>query len=431
VCGAVCAAGDEALKAGDIDLLKAARWFTEFDSVCARDGGSLWGVSFQGPILFVDPASRAVVANRADAGHLLVARSGVFVGELAAGLPIANTAVEWQGARWTMIMWPSLGDEPRPRLSLMGHESFHRLQPQLRLETAGGLNDHLDEADGRFWMQVEWNALQQALLSKGGARRRAVLDALWFRAARRARFEGAAGRENALEINEGLAEYSGRRLVGYSRADIVKVVKARREDDTGFVRSFAYITGPLYGYLLDATTDGWRKRVTPATDLGDLLAAEMGLARDALFPTGAARAGAAEAEARAAAYGGSELRRAEGERGQKRQAQLAVWRHALVEGPVLIVELASVHSGSFDPGKVYPMGAQQTVYTRRELQADWGVLRVEDGAILEDGSTGEGHVSLLGAAPDHSRGTGWALALASGWHIVPGRRDGDVRIEKK
>jgi hypothetical protein len=423
VSGAVCAADAEAPEAGAIDLLKAARWFADFEGVCMRDGGSLWGASFWGPILLVDPASREIVANRADAGHALVARSGVFVGRLPAGLPIANTAVEWQGTRWTMIMRPSLGDEPRPRLSLMGHESFHRLQPQLGLETAGELNDHLDCADGRSWMQLEWNALQQALLSKGDARRQAVLDALSFRAARRARFEGAAARENALEINEGLAEYSGRRLVGYSGADIVTVVKARREDESGFVRSFAYISGPLYGYLLDEANDGWRRKVTPTTDLGDLLASSMGLARTAPVSS--------DVEARAAVYGGPELRRSEGEREQKRQAQLAAWRHALVEGPVLIVDLAAVRSGSFDPGKVFPMGAKQTVYTTRELEAEWGVLRVEDGSILEDGNTHEGHVSLSEAAPDYSRGAGWTLALADGWRVVPGQRPGDARIARK
>ena len=69
-------------------------------------------------------------------------------------------------------------------------------------------------------------------------------------------------------LNEGLAEYSGRRLVGYSNADIVKVAAAKRADDTGFVRSFAYVSGPLYGFLLDAASADWRRRVRSASHGG-------------------------------------------------------------------------------------------------------------------------------------------------------------------
>src|SRR6185369_986921 len=41
--------------AGDIDLSRAHRYFSEFDGLCASDDGKLWGMSFCGPILLVDP----------------------------------------------------------------------------------------------------------------------------------------------------------------------------------------------------------------------------------------------------------------------------------------------------------------------------------------------------------------------------------------
>lgn len=422
--GAPGATHAEPPMAGSIDLMKTARWFAEFDSLCAHDGGKLWGATFCGPILFVDPTSRAVAANRAGAAQTLVPRAGVFTGELPAGLPVANTAVEWEGTRWTMILWWSLSEKQRPRLSLIGHESFHRLQPQLGLEASGELNDHLDSAGGRFWMQMEWNALQQALLADADARRAAIADALAFRATRRAEFPNAAAREIPLEINEGLAEYSGRRLVGYSNAEIVKIAIAKREAETGFVRSFAYVSGPLYGFLLDSTGEEWRQQVTPKSDLGDLLATAMHLQPAPPGP-------APDAAKRAVAYGGAELRAAEDERDRKRQTQLAAWRAALVDGPVLIVDLAAVKSGSFDPGKVFPMGEKQTVYTTRELEAEWGLLTVTGGAILEDANTGEGHVSLAGATADYTQGSGWALKLAAGWHITPGVRAGDLEVTKR
>jgi hypothetical protein len=403
-----------------IDRAQARRWFAEFDSVCARDAGALWGVSFAGPMLLVDPGTREVVANHADPAHVLAAHDGVFVGTLPAGLPIANTAVEWQGIRWTMIMWWSLGGQPRSRLRLMGHECFHRMQPELGLESPGELADHLDTADGRFWMQLEWNALQQALLGEGAARRTAIADAFVFRDARRARFPTAAERENALEIHEGIAEYAGMRLVGWSNAEVVKAVTAKRANETGFVRSFAYVSGPLYGFLLDGASDDWRRHLTPKTDLAAALAATMQIAP-----------AASDAERRASAYDGARLRAAEDEREEKRQAQLAAWRATLIEGPVLILDLTLVKSGSFDPGKVFPFGDRQTVYTMRELEAEWGLLTVDAGAILEDRAAMQGRVAMTNAEGSRSQGIGWTLKLAPGWQIAPATRAGDFCVEKK
>jgi hypothetical protein len=402
---------------GNIDVGRAARDLAAFDSLCARDGGALWGVSFSGPMLIVDPATRLAVANRPDAGGRLAPRAGIFAGQLPPDVGIANTAVEWGGTRWTMIMWWSLGGRLAARLALMAHEAFHRLQPQLGLETNGPLNAHLDGAEGRTWLQLEWNALEQALLADGAARRAAIGDALAFRAARRAAIPEAAAREVPLEIFEGLAEYSGMRLAGFGPLQVVEAVRAKRRDETGFVRSFAYVSGPLYGYLLDATGEAWRRALRPDTDLGACLAAA-----HRLEP----RAG--EAEAHSAAYGGPALRAAEARRDTERQAQLSAWRKSLIDGPVLGLDLAVVTSGTFDPGRVFPFDDQRTVYTTRELLATWGRLVVRDGAILEDPTSRRGQVSLLGAAADHRSGAGWHLELAPGWNTSPGARPGDFEV---
>ena len=122
---------------GGLPLATVARYFAEFDSLCARDAGALWGVSYAGPMLIVDPMTRRVAANQADSTGALGPRNGVFVGTLPPDLPIANTAVDWLGARWTMLMAQSLSPNLRPRSRLMGHEAFHRIQPQLGLEAAG------------------------------------------------------------------------------------------------------------------------------------------------------------------------------------------------------------------------------------------------------------------------------------------------------
>ena len=411
-------AGSDEGMAGNIDLGTARRYFREFQRLCGDDDGQLWGRTLCGPILLVDPPTRGVVANRADDAGVLQPRAGVFVGKLPEDVGIANTAVEWSGTRWTMLMWWSLAEERARRLSLLAHEAFHRIQPELELVAFGEMCAHLDTADGRFWLQLEWNALQQALSAEGDARREALADALTFRAARRDRFPEAAEREIPLEIFEGLAEYTGMRLAGFSGEEVLETISRKRESDTGFVRSFAYVSGPLYGYLLDGGGVAWRKRTGSETDLAGLLAELLEVSPRAVEV----------ATRRSAVYGGVDLRTVEDERERKRQERLGAWRASLIDGPVLIVDLTEVSSGSFDPHRVFPFGERQTVYTTRELIAEWGRLTVDDGAILEDETHGRGHVSLSGAAKDRTAGDGWSLELNAGWVVVPSDRAGDFVV---
>jgi hypothetical protein len=94
---------------------------------------------------------------------------------------------------------------------LIAHELFHRMQGQLYLpKMRGGNNLHLDMLDGRYYLRLEWRALGSALKANTDVnRRKAAFDALVFRGARYQIFPDAAEQEQALELNEGLAEYTG------------------------------------------------------------------------------------------------------------------------------------------------------------------------------------------------------------------------------
>ena len=143
------------------------------------------------------------------------------------------------------------------------HESFHRIQPQLRPPAPREPdNSHLDSLEGRYLMQLEWRALARALSTpKQSQAQAAARDALLFRSRRHELFPKAAAEEAALELNEGLAEYTGVR-VGNTTSE-ARTQSALRDlrapvADPGFVRSFAYATGPAYGLLLDRWAPDWR-----------------------------------------------------------------------------------------------------------------------------------------------------------------------------
>jgi hypothetical protein len=232
--------------------------------------------------------------------------------------------------------------------------------------------------------------------------------------------------ERSLETHEGLAEYTGVKLSGMSDAEqalyVIKKLQRRPEQMPTFVRSFAYLSGPAYGVLLDLTGKDWRKGLKPGDDLGERL-------RQAMDMTLPDVEGAAF-EARAKQYAGDTLRSVETKREQDRLARVARYRASLEAGPVLVLPLHKMQF-SFDPNGVQPLGESGTVYPTMRLVDDWGILTASKGALVSRTFT-KAHV----AAPADPKarplnGDGWEITLNSGWTLEAGERKGDYRIAKE
>jgi hypothetical protein len=305
----------------------------------------------------------------------------------------------------------------------MIHELWHRVQAGLGFPMTSPENAHLDSLQGRVQLQLEWRALRGALTSAGAERRSAIEDALLFRACRRQIFPAGALEERALEMNEGLAEYTGVKLASASdqRAREWAARKLHEAESTPtFVRSFAYASGPAYGLLLDETAPGWRKALKASDDLGTLLAAWLSVHS----PTDLEKV----AEARANSYDGDKLRAAEAAREAARQRRLAEYRSRLVEGPVLIIPLRKMNV-QFDPTNLQPLGDLGTVYPTMRVTDLWGILTVSGGALLSPQWT-----QIRVPAPRDPRarpleGDGWTLTLEKGWALAPGERAGDYVLK--
>ena len=370
-----------AAQTSSIDTKLAALYFQQLKQTSDLEGGKMWGVPLYGPLLFVDPRSSNVVANQADRQGKLVPQDGVFVGTLPNEISPANTAVDWAGVHWTMVVWP-VSEFRQARERLLLHECFHRLQEKLGLPARDAVNAHLDSLNGRIWIQLEWRALERALRATGPARKTAIADALLFRYYRRSLFPDSANNENALELNEGLAEYTGVKL---SSADVQEtavranlILRQARNNPT-FARSFAYISGPAYGTLLDLSGRPWRAGLKSSSDLGVLLQQRSAI-----------RVHVSESAARAAVsrYEGNEIIAIETEQEQKRKQQIADVRKKFWDGPVLILSLSPDVRYSYNPNNVLGIDESNTVYPTMRLVDAWGVLTVTDGALLERDATG-------------------------------------------
>ena len=417
-----------AAQSSGIDTKLATQYFRQLKETSDRDGGKTWGLSLYGPIMFVDSRSGNIVANHADLENKLTPQDGVFVGKLPNNMSPANTATDWAGVHWTMLMWP-VSEFRQSRERLLLHECFHRLQKQLGLPARDAVNSHLDELNGRIWIQMEWRALERALRENGPARKAAIADALLFRAYRRSLFPDAANNENALELNEGLAEYTGVRLSSADLAETVVradlILRQARNNPT-FARSFAYVSGPAYGALLDLSGRPWRVSVKPNTDLGALRQQRYAIT---------VRASEAAARAAASRYEGEEIVITETQQDQRRKQQIAEARKKFLDAPVLILPLTDDVNYSYDPNNVIGIDANNTVYPTLRLVDAWGVLTVKDGAWLERDSAGHMARARVTAPADLAarplKGEGWSLELTNGWEVVQGDRAGDVLIRKK
>ncbi len=407
-----------------IDTSVAHQYFREAQKYSDRDGGKLWGRSLYGPMLFVDPATHSVVANQNDLQGQLTKKDEIYVGRLPDKQPVANFATTWAGIKWTMIVWPLIPKDDFQRVGLMLHESFHRIQSDLGLAPSNPSNDHLDSLDGRIWLQLEWSALRKALTSGGSGRREAAEDALTFRNHRRALFPNSESSERALEMNEGLAQYTGYKLSAGSDTELIDRL-AKQIDDAAkrptFVRSFAYVSGPVYGALLDASGAKWRQGLSDSDDLGSLLQTSMKIKL-----SGNLRA---RAETEAAKYGRVTLEAMENERELARRKRIAEYKARLVDGHTLLIPLADKGNFSFDPNNLIPLDSAGTVYPTATIKDDWGALEVSNGALLirEGGRVRKIFVSIpadVNARP--LKGNGWTLELTAGWKLTPGQREGDL-----
>lgn len=391
------------------------------EGACRADDGRLWGISLCGPLLFADTGEARLIASHAAPGTGLERTSeGLYVGPLPDDFLAANRAIEWAGVQWAMVVLP-LPDDPADRRELLMHESFHRIQGDLGLTTTEHAMDHLAGEEGRVWLRLELRALARALATDSAGGHEALRDALAFRARRQALVPGAHAAETALELQEGLAAYTGAVLALAVNDSVARVVKLLGDfdDHDSYARSFAYATGPALGFLADRYAPGWRERIRETRDLAGVLERVWGTGPGVVL---------AELETRARAYGFEEIAAEESERRREAERVLADYRRRLVEGPVLVLPLREMQM-TFDPSAVTPLGGEGMVYPKITLRDRWGTLIVEDGGALISADFTRVTVPVTGGGVCTS-GAGWSLDLREGWVVVSDEPREECRLEE-
>ena len=394
-----------------VDQQRAQEYFKEAQALCERDGGRLWGVSICAPMVIADMRTQTFATSQ-PAPQAPRPRVVGFV----------NAPVQWDGTTWGAYIWDFVvNTTPRGRRELFLHELFHGVQPQLGLVVQTDAAEHLDEVDGRYWLRLEWRALASALRESGGQRNLAVRDALAFRHARRMLYPARAEGERASEITEGLAAYTGTVLAAQSAADAVVgalELLANAEAAESFVRTFAYMSGPAYGLLLDASSPGWTRTARGSDDPPAMLMRALGLQP------------AVDVAAVAARYGGADLRAAEEQREQQRQARIAELRHRFVDGPVFVMPCGGGGTSN-SLGAVLIPGAGTVYFHPYRLSGPCGTLAAENGVLeASDGGSRRLPAPVRGGDATIS-GDGWTFKAAAEWVIREAGRRGDYEAVRR
>ncbi|NAS31999.1 hypothetical protein GTQ40_13520 [Flavobacteriaceae bacterium R38] len=360
-----------------IDLEKARTYFEEVKLLTKKDSGKLWGINLFGPLVFVDEKTREGVSNTPVPIEGWKEVNGIYTGKMPDKLGFSNTAFNWKGESWSMVLFSSLSDNKYERGSLMMHELFHQHQDKLGLISSKGLSDHLNKKMGRALLFLEWNALLKASEADGKARLKAVKDALVFRKTRAELFPKSFPNEVNKELHEGLAEYTGMSLSGWNDVDKLKFlerkVNTNNNDNNTITWTHAYTSGPLYGFLLDQQASGWNKKLKRGTDLGEVAASVFNINYSAAKETQLSTIGKP--------YDFDTIMRIEEARVAAAKALQESYAKRFSNEPTLFLPNLKLNI-QFNPNKITPYENVGNVYGELTGRSAWGKIKVKHHGIL-------------------------------------------------
>lgn len=401
-----------------------ASYFNEI-KVATSKHLQLWSTDLYGPILLVNPDTRQVFANFPDSKGTLLPSGKIYSGFLPNEINIANTAINWNGRSWAMIMLPLPADK-QGRINLLAHELFHVSQSSLGFKLFNAENNHLDKPGGRIYLRLELEALRKALQATSKIDRKIHLtNALTFRKYRYILYPGAETTENLLELNEGIAEFTGFVISGRSKKQAIE----HFEQSIGvflsnptFVRSFAYQTIPIYGYLLGNTKKSWNRDITINTNLNDYFVKEFSLS----LPSDLKK----ETDLILNQYKGEIIFLEEKIREERINKLILVYKSKLITEPHFELAFEQMNI-SFDPRNILPIEDKGTVYLDIRVTDNWGILTAESGALMSPNWDKISVTVPLKHDNNIISGDGWTLELDDSYSVTKDESTGNYKLKKK
>ena len=234
----------------------------------------------------------------------------------------------------------------------------------------------MDKKDARILLKLEWTALYSACKAKDiFSRKEAIINGLTFRKLRHKIFNEFYNEETAFEIHEGLAQYTGRKLATQSDSLYIEFLNKDFESNINkndYVRSFAYFSGEILGFLLDESKTNWRKQINENSDLGVILQQ----AYQIKLPSNLEK----QYESIKNKYGYKDIYYFEEKRdsikSQEKENLRKIFSKNIKELPLKNVNI------SFDPNSVVPIEDIGNAYKNARVIDNWGILETKDNGVI-------------------------------------------------
>lgn len=215
-------------------------------------------------------------------------------------------------------------------------------------------------------------------------------------------------------MNEGLAEFTGV-MLGRAKDSIPEhlyQVITNAANYKSLIRSFPYITGPVYGYLLQEKNPEWTLKVDSNASFPDLIQCNYRLDLPDMQLD-------KEVSARMDQYGGTAIINAERLKEEEHRKTSGAYIDLFTKQPVLTIKLVKMSIG-FNPNNLFDLGNHGTVYPTADIKDIWGQLTVSEGGVLMKDwrmitlPAGESLI-IKGQVIE---GKGWKITLNADWKIV-------------
>ncbi len=358
-----------------IPIAEYSSCFTQIKQMCSRN--KMWGIDLWAPLMCIDENCN-IVSNKKDKLGNLQRRGDVYVGAYPEDKIIANSTTDLWNEKWTIVMSP-LPVDSIDRISLICHEMFHYWQDSLGLTPTHVAynNKHMDERLARILLKLEWTAMSAACSERDFEKKKLMLtDGLAVRAYRQQEYLNWYRDEIAFEIHEGLPQYTGLKMASRNDSVYLSVMNdnlAEYMNKEMLVRSYAYMSGEIYGFLLDDVSGEWRTAVGGDSDLGKMLQEyySINLPDDL-------KKYCRDAESRyviKCIYDFENSR--DSVKMQEKQRLMALFSKNVIKLPIENINIG------FDPNKITPLKGIGSVYRNVRIIDNWGELQtIDDGEIL-------------------------------------------------
>ena len=134
-----------------------------------------------------------------------------------------------------------------------------------------------------------------------------------------------------MELNEGLATYTGNMMSGRSDAETISYFEKKLiefQKWPTFVRSFAYLTTPIYGFILNRKDKIWNSQISDTTNLTSYFIRAFGLTVPVILCPDCLNK-----------YGSERIINEETKREEDRVKQITEFKKVFVEQPHLEIRL--------------------------------------------------------------------------------------------